>query len=363
MSFTNFLWEQETVEHLEFTQKLRNKELVENLADTTSQVDQLQQNLFENKKKKKLPTIQELENKNFENMIFKTKLVPLLLDRHFALATSFQLYGYKAWKEFREASMEIIFYKMMRDKKLRHQLRREQLDYKDLWSGNFKALCLSNFEDSSFADSNLEEETFEEGNFEDSSLEDSNFEENNLEESSLEQNSFEESSLEQSSLEESSLEPSNFEDSNLDEENFSNSSFDRNSFQESSLRDSSFQEDNLANKSFQRPASTTELSQLQRRTSTTELSQLQKRTLTTELAALERTTLHTELAQLECKSFRQRALTKATSSLALESPASSFELSPAQLCYKEASLGTLAGALLKTAACRGGSAKLPACLP
>ena len=50
------LWEQETVEHLEFTQKLRNKELVENLADTTSQVDQLQQNLFENKKKKKLET-------------------------------------------------------------------------------------------------------------------------------------------------------------------------------------------------------------------------------------------------------------------------------------------------------------------
>ena len=50
----------------------------------------------------------ELE-KNFENMIFKKKLVPLLLDRHFALATSFQLYGYKAWKEFRQASTEIIF--------------------------------------------------------------------------------------------------------------------------------------------------------------------------------------------------------------------------------------------------------------
>ena len=39
--------------------------------------------------------IQELENKNFENMIFKKKLVPLLLDRHFALATSFQLNGTK----------------------------------------------------------------------------------------------------------------------------------------------------------------------------------------------------------------------------------------------------------------------------
>ena len=63
----------------------------------------------------------ELE-KNFENMIFKKKLVPLLLDRHFALAASFQFYGHKTWKEFREASMEIIFYKMMRDKELRHQL-------------------------------------------------------------------------------------------------------------------------------------------------------------------------------------------------------------------------------------------------
>ena len=128
------LWEQEIVEHFEFTQKFRNKELVENLADTASQVDQLQQNLFEDKKKKKkLETIQELENKNCENMIFnKKKLAPLLLDRHFALA-AFQFYGHKAWKEFREASMEIIFYKMMRDKKFRHQLRREQLDYKEFF--------------------------------------------------------------------------------------------------------------------------------------------------------------------------------------------------------------------------------------
>ena len=118
--------------------------------------------------------------KNFENMIFKKKLVPLLLDRHFALAASFQLYGYKAWKEFREASMEIIFYKMMRDKALRHQLRREQLDYKDLWSGSFKAPCLSNFDDSTFADSSFKEETFEEGTFDDSSLEDSSLEESSF---------------------------------------------------------------------------------------------------------------------------------------------------------------------------------------
>ena len=317
----------------------------------------------------------ELE-KNFENMIFKKKLVPLLLDRHFALAASFQLYGYKAWKEFREASMEIIFYKMMRDKALRHQLRREQLDYKDLWSGSFKALCLRNFADSSFADSSLEEETFKEGTFDDSSLEDSSFEENSLEDSSfeessledssfeensledssfeensledssfeesiLEDSSLEESSLEDSSLEKSSLEPSSFEDSSLEEETLSNSSFDRNSFQERSLRDSSFPEDSLADKSFQRTASTTELAQLQRRTSSTEL------------AELERTALHTELAQLERNSSREKAL---------ESPASSLELTTAQLCFSTASLSTLSGASFSTSRLRGGVLRSTACL-
>ena len=78
--------------------------------------------------------------------------------------------------------------------------------------------------------------------------------------------------------------------------------------------ESSFQEDSLADKSFQRTASTTELSELQR------------------------TALHTELAQLERNSFRHTALTQAASSLALESPASSFELSPAQLCSQSTEL-------------------------
>ena len=110
----------------------------------------------ENEKHNELEKNNEIE-KHFENMIFKRKLVAPLLDRHFALAASFQLFGYKAWKEFREASQEIIFYKMMRDKELRHQLRREQLDYKNLWSGNFKAPCLSTFEGNSFADSSFTE--------------------------------------------------------------------------------------------------------------------------------------------------------------------------------------------------------------
>ena len=190
-----------------FTPKLRSKELVENLADTTSQISQLQQNLFENKKKKTKKLETEFEKKNFENMIFKKKLVALLLDRHFALAASFQLFGYKAWKEFRETSQEIIFSKMMRDKELRHQLRREQLDYKDLGQAALRHLALiSTFEGNSFADSSFTEEIFEEENFTASSLEESSFEDSSFEDSSFEDSSFEESSFAQSSFEESSLE-------------------------------------------------------------------------------------------------------------------------------------------------------------
>ena len=77
---------------------------------------------------------------NFENMIFKKKLVRLLLERHFALAASFQLLARKAWKKFRGASYEIIFSKMMRDKELSHQLRREKLHYKSFSSGSIQRL-------------------------------------------------------------------------------------------------------------------------------------------------------------------------------------------------------------------------------
>ena len=95
---------------------------------------QLQQNLSENEKNKKNEK-KELETNNefhqsVENMILK-KLVALLLEKHFALAASFQLNGNKAWKKFREASKEIIFNKTTRGKELPHQLRREQLDCKD----------------------------------------------------------------------------------------------------------------------------------------------------------------------------------------------------------------------------------------
>ena len=178
----------------------------------------------------------ELE-KNFESMIFKKKLVALLPDRHFALAAPFRFFGYKAWKEFREASIEIIFYKMMRDKELRHQLRREQLDHKAFWSGSFKALRLSSFEESSFADSSLEEETFEEGSFEQSSLEDSSFSDSSFEDSSLEENSFEDSSFSDSSFADSSFEENSFEDSSFSDSSFADSSFEENSFEDSSFEE------------------------------------------------------------------------------------------------------------------------------
>ena len=289
------------------------------------------------------------EHENFENMIFKKKFVRLLLERHFALAASFQLLAHKAWKKFRGAYFEIIFYKMMRDKELRHQLRREQLDCKDFWSASFKAFCLSNFDDSSFAANSFKEETFKEESFEESSLEqssfeessleqsnfeesnleqssfeesgleecsfeessfeensfeDSSFEENNFEQNSLEESSLEESRLEKSSLEESSLTPNSFEDSSLAEETFSNTSFDNTSFQENSFRDNNFREDSLADKNFQRTASTTELAQLQRRTSSTEVAELQRPTLHTELSELEQTAL--KKAALRHLCFRER---------------------------------------------------------
>ena len=62
----------------------------------------------------------------------------------------------------------------------------------------------------------------------------------------------------------------------------------------------------------------------------------------------------TELSQLERTSFRQAALTKAALSLALRSPPSSLELTTAQLCFREASFGTLSGASFSTNRLRGG---------
>ena len=92
-------------------------------------------------------------NEHFANLIFN-KLDALLLERHFASAASFQLYGIKAWKKHREASEKISFGER-RDKELPHQFRPEQLSHKAFWLSSFEALCLYSFRDSS-----LKEETF-----------------------------------------------------------------------------------------------------------------------------------------------------------------------------------------------------------
>ena len=152
-------------------------------------------------------------NDNLANLIFKKKLVALLLERHFALATSFQLYGNKAWKKLRVASNEISFGQLIGAKELHQQLRREQLDCKDLRSASFRALCPSSFEDDNFKEETFKEETFTEESFAESSLEEETFSESSLEDSNLTESSLTESNLTESLTE--SFAESTFEDSRL----------------------------------------------------------------------------------------------------------------------------------------------------
>ena len=327
-------------------------------------------------------------NENLANLIFKKKLVALLLERHFALAASFQLYGNKAWKKLRVASNEISFGQLIGAKELHQQLRREQLDCKDLRSASFRALCPSSFEHPSFSESAFEdqtfkeetfkEETFPEESFEDSSLEEETFSESTFEdqtfkeetfkEETFPEESFEDSSLEEETFSESSLEEETFSESSLEEETFSESSFDESSFDKSSFAKSSLEESSFDESSFDKHnfyKSSLEESSFDKSSfeeSSFEQSSLrahsfqddsfhdknfQRKTSTPEFAQLERTALHTELSHLE-----QRALEKAASRL---------ELSTAQLCGK---LGLfLGGGSLHTSPRRGGVLRGKLALP
>ena len=167
-------------------------------------------------------------------MILK-KLVALLLEKHFALAASFQLNGNKAWKKFREASKEIIFNKTMRGKELPHQLRREQLDCKELRSASFRALCPSTFEHNSFKEETFKEETFTESSFTESSFtkstqeqlqRESSFLENTFDKQTFKEETFQEETFPEESFEDSSLKEETFADTSLEEETFSESSFE-----------------------------------------------------------------------------------------------------------------------------------------
>ena len=245
-----------------------------------------------------------LANENLANLIFKKKLAALLRHRHFASAASFQLNGYKAWKEFREASLEISFYNKRRDKELPQQPRREQLDHKAFWSASFKAPYLSTFDGNSFQEETFKEETFTEESFADSSLEEETFTEESFADSSLEEETFSESSLEDSSLTESSSADSSFEDSSFEDTSFKDSSFDKSSFEKSSFDKRTFYKTSLEESSFQH-SSLTE--------SSFEQSSFEERSFdqsSLEERSLEQSSL--EESSLEPNSFEDSSLAKSS---------------------------------------------------
>ena len=262
----NLLWDQELEKHLadkpfqtdqnqEYNQQQQQHD---QLGKNNGWSAQLQQSLLESEENKKKKKEKQLQTNNefhqsFENMISK-KLVALLLERHFASAASVQPFGYKAWKKLREASKEISFDKTMGDKELPHQLRREQLDCKELRSDSFRALCPSNFEDSSFEEETFKEETFTESRFTESTLTKSSltkksfdknnfsetFSENSFDKSTFKEETFQEETFPEESLDDSSLKEETFSDTSFAEETFSESSFENSSFNQSSLEESSF---------------------------------------------------------------------------------------------------------------------------
>ena len=174
---------------------------------------------------------------SIEDEIFHEKFVPLLLQWHFAKATSFQLYWHEAWKKYREISKKTVFEKW-KDKALPHQLRREQLDCKALRSASFRALCPTSFEHNSFTESTFNEETFKETTFREETFKEETFPEESFKDSSLEEETFSESSFEESNLEERTFSENTFEESSLEEETFSENTFEKSSFDKSNFQKS-----------------------------------------------------------------------------------------------------------------------------
>ena len=235
---------------------LVDQELTNQLAEKSSWVDQLQENLLENDEQKQLDDNEKLEEKNFQSLIYK-KLVALLLEWHFAKAASTQLLGNEAWKKSREASQ--ISFDKVGDKELLHQeLRRQELGYKDLWPAYFRALCPTNFEDTSFteetfANTSLGKETFTDKSFNKSSFADTSFTEETFTE-----NSFTESSLTSSSLTKSTLTENSFAKNSLRKK-----SFDQTSFSENTFLEDSFSENSLENKTLTEQLRTQQLGGLE----------------------------------------------------------------------------------------------------
>ena len=237
---------------------LWEQELEKHLADKPFLVNQLQKNLLENDEQKELEN-QELQEKNFDKifqkMIFQ-KLVALMPEKHFVLAASSRLLGNEAWEEHREASKEISFDRVG-DKELPPELRRAQLDCKDLRSACFRALCPTSFEENSFTEetfsnTSLGDETFKESSLTTSSFTESSLTKNSFTESSLTKNSFTESSLTKKSFDKNSFEKNRFLENSFSENAFLKNSFSQKSLDEKSFDKKSFDKKSLNKQTFSR---------------------------------------------------------------------------------------------------------------
>ena len=248
--------EEEDDKKAELQNLLVDQELTNQLAEKSSWVDQLQENLLENDDHNQLDDNKKLEEKNFQSLIYE-KLVALLLEWHFAKAASTQLLGNEAWKKSREAS-QISFDKVGDKELLQEELRRQELGYKDLWPAYFRALCPTSFEDTSFteetfANTSLGKETFTEKSFNKNSFADTSFTEETFTE-----NSFTESSLTSSSLTKSTLTENSFAKNSLTKK-----SFDQTSFSENTFLEDSFSENSLENKTLTEQLRTQQLGGLE----------------------------------------------------------------------------------------------------
>ena len=230
--------EEETEEPIELQKLLWEQELEKLLVDKSCPLDllhdhlgqehlctnQLRQNPLANEKNKKLDENKELEEKNFQSLIFM-QLVVLLLEKHFASAASSQLLFYEAWEKYREAS-EDSFDKVGNKELLQEELQKEELGFKDLRPASFRALCPNSFEENSFT-----EETFAN--------------------TSLGKETFKESSLTKSSFTASSLTKKSFDKNSFSENTFLRNSFSENTFDKKSFAQKSFAQKSFAQKSFE----------------------------------------------------------------------------------------------------------------
>ena len=210
--------EEETEKQEELSNLLWDQEFTTHLADKPFLVNQLQKNLLENDEQKQLDDNKKLQEKNFQSLILE-KLVALLPEKHFALAASTKLLGNEAWEKSREAS-EISFDKV-RGKELPPELRRAQLDCKDLQSACFRALCPTSFEENSFT-----EETFYNTSLGDETFKDS-FTESSLTKKSFDKNSFEKNSFLENSFSENTFLKNSFSQNSVDKKSFDKQTFSR----------------------------------------------------------------------------------------------------------------------------------------